>query len=142
MKIQIKLIDDNARMPTQGSENAAGFDLYAHTMRKTDKYVEFGTGIRLQVPGGYMAGIFPRSSLSDTGYVLCNSVGVIDADFRGEVRLRFARIAGRDLPLSYQIGDRIGQLVLIPIPEVMFVEVAELDYTMRGSGGFGSSGKA
>ena len=93
-------------------------------------------------PGPFIVGfvglLFPRSSVYKTGLSLCNSVGVLDADYRGEVKFKFNFT---DIEKAYKVGDRIGQLVVMPIHIAFLEEVEELSDTSRGTGGWGSSGK-
>ena len=104
-----------------------------------DKDIEYKTGLAGYVPEGYVGLLFPRSSVSNTGLMLANAVGVVDSQFFGEIRLRFKDV-NRHLP-AYNVGDRVGQLVLVPIITTTPEFVDELPNSSRGSGGFGSSGK-
>ena len=101
--------------------------------------IKYDTGIAVEIPPGYVGLVFPRSSVCKTGLSLANSVGVIDSDYRGSISLVFYK--GAELIEAYSYGDRIGQLVIVPIPEVEFVEAEELSETERGAGGYGSTGK-
>lgn len=142
--VKFKKSKPDAKIPTRADEGSAGWDLYA-----TNKYVgnalylEYGTGIHVEIPKGYVGLLFPRSSISLTGLSLANSVGVIDSSYRGEIILKFKIIPNlhtRDLK-EYHHGDKIGQLIVIPYPELEWVEVEELSNTERGDKGFGSSGR-
>ena len=82
--------------------------------------------------------IFPRSSISNTGLILSNSVGVVDSGYRGEIKFRFKWIKDTT---DYNVGDRVGQLIILPYPSIETEEAEELSSTERGEGGFGSSGK-
>ena len=96
------------------------------------------TGIALEIPSGYVGLLFPRSSVSRTCLSLANSVGVVDSGYRGEIMLKF----GCSSTLScYKVGDRIGQLIIMPYPQVQFEQVEELSDSDRGEGGFGSTGE-
>lgn len=97
-----------------------------------------GTGVSLEIPEGYVGFLFPRSSISKTKHFLRNSVGVIDSGYRGEVKLRFSL---DESSTSYQIGDKVGQVIFVKLPTVELTEVEELPTSARGEGGFGSSGK-
>lgn len=127
-------------MPRLKKRNGdAAFDLTAMT---ADKFLfdnghvyEYGTGVCLAIPPGYVGLVFPRSSVSTTNASLANSVGVIDSSYRGEIKVRFYGSAA-----PYKKGDRCAQLLIVPCPEVSFVE-GELDETERGTGGFGSTGR-
>ena len=142
MKIKFKKLSENAVMPKRGSEWAAGYDLTATSKRWNREFSvwEYGTGIAVEIPEGYAGFVFPRSSIYKTGLTLTNSVGVIDRDFRGEIMAKFADTYLGDVE-GYDVGDRIGQLVILPVPEVEYVEVDELSETVRGAGGYGSTGK-
>ncbi len=98
----------------------------------------YGTGLSIEIPEGYVGLIFPRSSICKTTMTLTNSVGVIDSGYRGELKAIF-RLTGPH-EMDYKIGDRIGQLMIVPIPTVEIEEVTELSTSIRGTGGFGSSG--
>jgi dUTP pyrophosphatase len=102
--------------------------------------VVYGTGLALEIPEGYVGLIFPRSSISKTSLSLANCVGVIDSGYRGEILLKF-RTDANNKTGHYTIGDRIGQLLIIPYPQIEFEEVLELSDTIRSGGGFGSSGQ-
>lgn len=138
--VKFKKLMPEAVIPTRANPTDAGADLTATSVKITDSYIEYGTGIAIQLPENHCGLIFPRSSISNYDLKLCNSVGVIDEAFRGEILLRFntTKPYGNK---GYQVGDRIGQLVIIPLPEITFEEVEELNDTERGNGGFGSSDK-
>ena len=149
MKVKIKKLDPNAVIPTKAHASDAGLDLTAVSKKVSSDtdFIEYGTGLAIEIPEGHAGFLFPRSSISKKDLSLANSVGVVDVGFLGEVRFRFKRTlanvyyegwtAGTD---SYDIGDRIGQLIILPIPSIEFEEVEELEETERGDGGFGSSG--
>jgi dUTP pyrophosphatase len=102
--------------------------------------ITYGLGIALEIPDGFMGLIFPRSSIRNTELILSNSVGVVDAGYRGELQATFVKSNGLD-SLAYKVGDRVCQLIIIPHPIVEWTEVNELNNTERGAGGFGSTGK-
>lgn len=139
LKIKFKKLNQNAVIPKQGTAGAAGFDLTAVSIEKNETMLKYDTGIAVEIPPGYVGLAFPRSSVCKTGLSLANSVGVIDSDYRGSISFVFYRPAVCIVP--YWPGDRIGQLVIVPIPEVEFVEAEELSETERGEGGYGSTGK-
>ena len=139
LKIKFKKLNSNAVMPRQGTNGAAGFDLTAVSLKTTETTLKYDTGIAVEIPPGYVGLAFPRSSICKTGLSLANSVGVIDSDYRGSISFVFYK--GAELIEPYSYGDRIGQLVIVPIPEVEFVEAEELSETERGEGGYGSTGK-
>ncbi len=140
LPIHFKTLSPNAMMPRRGSAGAAGFDLTATSVSRTGYVFECGTGIAVEIPPGYVGLIFPRSGIYKTGMALANSVGVIDSDYRGEITFKFY-VEWPNQLAPYDIGDRIGQLIIMPIPEVEYVEVSELTTTERGSGGYGSTGR-
>jgi dUTP pyrophosphatase len=125
-----------AVLPSYAKTGDAGQDVYAVSKIEVEKYVEYGTGLSFELPEGYMMLVYPRSSVSNTDLTLANSVGVLDAGYRGELKLRF-RKGGL---VDYKIGERIGQIVIVPFPQVTFIETEQLSGSERGEGGFGSSG--
>ena len=138
MKVKLKKLAPTAVIPTYSKTGDAGLDLTA-TSKQINKmgFMEYGTSISIEIPSGYVGLVFPRSSISKINMSLCNAVGVIDSGYRGEILLRFKpSMAGLG---TYEVGDRVGQLVILPYPEVEFDEVDELDNTERNDGGFGSS---
>lgn len=140
MQIKLKKLSNKAVIPFKGTEGSAGFDLTAISMNVVNEdsfgYIEYGTGLAISIPDHYVGLIFPRSGISKTGLILSNSVGVIDSDYRGEIKFRFKYVAGSDY---YNIGDRIGQLIIVKLPVITFKEVEDLDSTERNEGGFGST---
>ena len=166
MKIQIKKLHIDAVIPSYAKPGDAGMDLTAISQRTetgTDEngdYLEYGTGLAIEIPEGHVGLIFPRSSVSKKDLFLANAVGVIDSGYRGEIKLRFKLEQTFDALDSwvddqlyykegdrrfyanvYKVGDKIGQLMVIPYPHVELVETEELGSSDRGEGGFGSTGK-
>lgn len=146
MKLKIKKLVDNAIIPSYAKDGDACFDLTATSIDTTnDKYIEYGTGLAMEIPQGYVGLIFPRSSVTNKDLMLKNSVGVIDSGYRGEIKFRFFKQTDPALLWApariYTIGERIGQMMILPIPTVEFEEVEELTETQRGEGGYGSSGQ-
>ena len=140
MKVRFKRLSYLANVPTRAHGSDAGFDLYAVSSGfDNDGCLVCHTGIAVEIPNGYMGLVFPRSSIARTGLMLTNSVGVIDSGYRGEILLKF-RIVDVGLRI-YDTGDRVGQLVVMPYPEIEYVESDELSDSDRGSGGYGSSGR-
>lgn len=139
MKINIKKLDDNAVIPSYGSEFAAGLDITATSVTENELYIEYGTSLAIELPTGHAALLYPRSSISKYHLTLANSVGIVDEDYRGEVKFRFKKTSNTAYQNIYKIGDKIGQLVVMPVPRIEFVETAELLESKRGSGGFGST---
>lgn len=145
MKVNILKLVKEAVIPQYSTEGAAGMDLVA-TSREivvsedgSLRYIEYGTGIALEIPKGFAGLVFPRSSISKTGYSLANSIGLIDSDYRGEIKIRLYPTSTGLGP--YEVGDRVAQIVIMPYPDVHFEEVKELTTTERAEGGFGSTGK-
>ena len=143
MKIKIKKLSSDAVMPTKAHPTDAGFDLVA-TSRNIDDYgnLVYGTGLAFEIPEGYVGFLFPRSSISKKNLILTNSVGVLDCHYRGEVTFKFKGVDfWSGIPRVYDKGDRIGQLVVMPIPEIKFEFADKLSETDRGEGGYGSTGR-
>ena len=142
MKVKFKKLNPNAIVPSYSKPGDAGLDLTATSKDYLNNtkygFTEYGTGLAVEIPEGYVGLLFPRSSISNTGLILANSVGVIDSGYRGEIKFRFKYIPDT---ADYDIGDRIGQLIILPYPSIETEEVEELNSTERGEGGFGSSGK-
>ena len=141
--INIKKLDKNAVIPTYGSEYAAGADLYAlldgDVTIKPSTTLLVHTGIAMEIPKGYAGLIYARSGLaSKKGLAPANKVGVVDADYRGEIMVALHNHSDKDQTISN--GERIAQLVIAPFLTGIFNEVDELNETVRGAGGFGSTG--
>lgn len=141
MKVRIKKLLDSAVIPSKVHEDDAGFDLTAISVEEDRKrnIVSYGTGLAFEIPKGYVGLLFPRSSVYKHQISLSNCVGVIDSGYRGEVSFKF-RIEQPHIS-RYTVGDRIGQLIIMPYPEIEFEEVEDLSETDRGTGGYGSSGR-
>lgn len=144
MKIKVKKLDENALLPTRGSSQAAGYDLYAKSAEDTvippHKTVMVKTGLAMELPEGYFGAIFARSGLAfKQGLRPANCVGVVDSDYRGE----FMIAVHNDTDEERVIGgrERIAQMVVMPYLPVEFEEVEQLSDTERGEGGFGSTGR-
>lgn len=147
MQVRIKKLYTDAKLPTRAHADDAGWDLYAHS-RKTDKdgNIVYGVGVAFEIPRGYVGLVFPRSSNASKDLLLSNSVGVIDSGYRGEVSLKFKIAEGFWLyhdnrTRDYDVGDRVGQIIIIPYPEIEFVETDELSESERGTTGYGGSGR-
>lgn len=140
MEVKIKKLVSNAVIPSYAKEGDCGLDLTAINMETSlgtgHGYIEYSTGLSVEIPEGYVGLIFPRSSISNTGLILANSVGVVDSGYRGEIKCRFKYIAGTN---KYNVGDRVAQLVILPYPKIELTEVEQLSSTERGEGGFGST---
>ena len=145
MVVNLKKLHQDAKLPTCGTCGSAGYDLYACLGGYDECRIEPGqtykvhTGISIAIPDGYFGAIFARSGLATKkGLRPANCVGVVDSDYRGE--LIVALHNDTDEAQCFYNGDRIAQLVIIPYAKADFVVVDNLDETMRGSGGFGSTG--
>jgi len=142
--VDVKILKNHsdAVIPTYAKPGDAGMDLVAVEVKFTDDYVEYDTGLSMEIPVGYVGLIFPRSSISKYDLSLCNHVGVIDSSYRGSIKLRFKKYIRPDENTFsvYYVGDKIGQIIIIPYPQIEFKEVTDLSDTERGDGGFGSSG--
>lgn len=142
--LRIKKLRDNAQMPTYGSEFAAGADMYAALDEAVT--IEPGetklipTGLAFEIPEGYAGFIYARSGLaSKKGLAPANKVGVVDADYRGEVMVALHNHGS--VPQAVEAGERIAQMIIAPFVAVNYVFSDELDDTVRGEGGFGSTGR-
>ena len=144
MKINIRKVNKNAIIPTKGSRGAAAYDLYAcldeeYVDISPESSVFVSTGIALAIPEGYWGGIYARSGLAcKQGLRPANCVGVVDADYRGEVIVCLYNDS-HEIKTIYN-GDRIAQLIIAPCMDCEFTEVDDLDKTDREAGGFGSTG--
>lgn len=141
--MKIKKLNDLAHTPTRGSEQSAGWDLYAATsydiIIQPGQTVKIGTGIAVEIPSDHFGGIYARSGLATKqGLAPANKVGVIDSDYRGE--LIVALHNSSDIDQVVTAGSRIAQLIIQPYTSVSLEEVNDLSDTDRGSGGFGSTG--
>lgn len=141
MKVKIKRLSDNAVVPKYAKSGDAGLDLVATSKDENEMFVEYGTGLALELKDGYVGLLYPRSSISKYHLVLANSVGVIDSGYRGEIKVRFKKTSNNAYETLYNVGDKICQLIVMPFPKIELEEVTELTNTERGAGGFGSSGK-
>ena len=140
LPVKIKRLHPNSVTPAYAKPGDAGLDLTAvsEEWNEDNSMVTYGTGLAFEIPEGYVGLLFPRSSVCKTSLNLSNSVGVIDSSYRGEVMLKYRY---PEQGLIYDIGDRVGQLIIMPYPKVNLIEVDELSETERGEGSYGSSGK-
>lgn len=140
MQVKFKKLAENAVIPTYAKDGDAGLDLTATRVISDTKYqIEYGTDIAVEIPSGYVGLIFPRSSIRRFNLTLSNCVGVIDSGYRGEIKFVYNKIKPKDE--FYTVGDRIGQLVILPFLRADVTEVNELTQSERGENGFGSTGK-
>ena len=163
MQVKFKKLHKKAVIPTKAHPTDAGFDMVAVTKTVTDKFVEYDTQIAAAIPEGHVGLIFANSRVSKYDLDLANAVGIVDASYRGSIRFRYKYTAHpqtgicahktkyfdlvKDVepvpipfhPKEFNVGDVVGQLIIMPILDIEFVEVEELDETDRGDGGFGST---
>lgn len=143
-EIRVKKLSPNAILPTYGSQEAAGADLYACLQESVTiqpgETAWIPTGLALEVPKGCAGLIYARSSMGvKRGLAPANKVGVIDSDYRGEIRVVLLN-HGKE-PQTVTHGERVAQMLITPVLTPAYTEVEELDDTQRGQGGFGSTGK-
>lgn len=139
--VKIRKVHPDAVIPFRAHATDAGMDVTAISMEITEDYVEYDTGLQFQLPEGYAMLIFPRSSNSKKDLLLCNSVGILDAGYTGNLKLRFKLITEGYTEKIYNPGDKVGQIMIIPYPEINFIETEIFNETERGNGGFGSTDK-
>lgn len=140
MNVKIKKLHPDAVIPKYSKVGDAGLDLTAisEEWNEDNSIVTYDTGLAIEIPKGHVGLLFPRSSIYKTSLDLTNAVGVIDSSFRGSIMFKFRYV---EEGMVYDVGDRVGQLIILPYPEIEFEEVDELSETDRGEGGFGSTGK-
>jgi len=137
MKVKIKKLHEEAVIPTYAKSGDAGMDLTAVNVTSDDHgHLTYHTGLAVEIPPWHVGLLFPRSSVYKTGQRLTNCVGVIDSGYRGEIMMKYS-VGSK----CYQIGDRVGQLIIMPYPRIDFHQVSELTPTSRGTGGYGSTGQ-
>lgn len=142
--IRVKLLNENAKIPTYGSAEAAGADLYASIPEKITikpgESVWISTGVAMELPVGYVGLVFARSSMGvKRGLAPANKVGVIDSDYRGEIKVVLYNHSKEEQ--CVEPDERVAQIAVMPVIAPGFVEVDELSDTYRSEGGFGSTGK-
>lgn len=143
MELRVRRLDPAAKLPTRAHAGDAGLDLYANEPARIEPgaRASVGTGIAVEIPEGHAGLVLPRSGLAARhGIALVNAPGLIDAGYRGEVRILLLN-TDREEAFEVSPGDRIAQLLVTPFAELAPVEVSELTETARGDGGFGSSGR-
>lgn len=144
VKIKVKKLHPDAVIPKFMNIGDAGADLTAVSREFKDDLIIYGTGLAFEIPKGYCIKIYPRSSIFKYDLELVNSVGVIDSQYRGEVKFMFRNVHGLNYNHSqirkYKIGDRIGQAIIEKLVPTDYIEVEELDMNNDRGGGFGSSG--
>jgi dUTP pyrophosphatase len=141
VRVKIKKLHKDGVIPSYAKPGDAGMDLVAVSASWDDKnsIVTYDTGLSIEIPEGYVGLLFPRSSVFKTPLQLTNCVGVIDSGYRGSIMFKY-RCLEEDDDRYYKVGDRVGQIIIMPYPQVTFQEVDELSTSERGEGGFGSTG--
>lgn len=137
MKVKIKKLHEDAIIPKYAKDGDAGMDLTAVDVTADAGVITYKTGLAVEIPRWHVGLLFPRSSVYKTGQSLTNCVGVVDSGYRGEIMLKFTL---SPYQREYEIGDRVGQLIIMPYPKIEFEEVDQLSSTDRGEGGYGSTG--
>jgi dUTP pyrophosphatase len=140
--VEFTRLRPEGRAPTKAHEHDAGFDLLAaeEAVIEPGERASVGTGIAVAIPEGHAGFVLPRSGLAARhGIALVNSPGLIDAGYRGELRVLMLNTDRRE-PFRIEPGDRIAQLLVMPVPEPEFVEASALSESARGADGFGSTG--
>ncbi len=142
MTVKFKKLVPEAQPPKFGKPGDAGADLVATSVDSSTRegQIVYGTGLAVEIPEGMVGLVFPRSSIRDKDLVLSNSVGVIDSGYRGEIMATFNLKNPWSPDNVYKVGDRIAQLVIVPVPLIRYEEVDELSDSERGTGGHGSTG--
>jgi dUTP pyrophosphatase len=139
LNVKVKKLKENAVIPTYSNDGDAGMDLtVTEIINDNFDSITYGFGLAFEIPDGYVGYVFPRSSIRKYGLLLTNSVGVIDSTYRGEVQGTFRKLGV--INEMYQIGERAAQIIIMPYPKIFMVESDELSETVRGTGGFGSTG--
>jgi dUTP pyrophosphatase len=142
LDLEVRRIDDGVPLPAYQREGDAGLDLHSaedFTLQPGQRAV-IGTGIAVAIPPGFVGLTTPRSGLAARqGLSMVNAPGVIDSGYRGEIRLILINLDSRD-PIEVKRGERVAQLVIVPVATVRVVEAVELPQTERGEGGLGSTG--
>ena len=144
MEVKVKKLNERAKLPTFGTNFSAGADLYCVEKEKMSVYPHetklVGTGISMEIPTGYVGLVFPRSGLAcKRDLCLANCVGVIDSDYRGEIKVALNNEGNAIQEVAP--GERVAQMIILPYPKVDFVEIEELSDTVRGKSGFGGTGR-
>ena len=140
MEIKVKMTHGQAVIPSKAHESDSGYDLtIIEKVKENGNMVMFDTGIAVEPPDGFYIDVAPRSSIYKSGYIFANSFGVIDSSYRGSIKVVLIKI-DENAP-EIELPCRIGQMILRPLIQADITPVLELDKTVRGDGGFGSSNK-
>lgn len=143
MKLNVLRMHKDVKLPTYATDGSGCFDLYANGLSGySDCAATYNTGLKFEIPEGYVMLVYSRSGHGFRDNIrLANCVGVIDSDYRGELMVKLTNDSEEVGMIKMPVhGDRIAQALIVPIPKVEFVEVAELSSTVRGEGGLGSTG--
>lgn len=140
VEVLVKKLNEKAVIPTKYYVDDAGYDLTAVSMARFEKYLEYFTGLSILIPRGYVGLIFPRSSVSNYDLRLSNCVGVIDSGYKGEIKFRYKTEKPLIDAKIYKPGERVGQLVIVKLSDVVLKLVNDLPRTERGKGGYGHTG--
>ena len=141
-RVLVRRLDPRLPLPSYALPGDAGMDLCsaADVVLKPGERCRIPTGVAVAIPDGYAGFVQPRSGLAArTGLGFVNSPGLIDSGYRGEIQVVAINLDGQD-PIDIRRGDKIAQLVILPVPRATLVEVEELPVSDRGAGGFGSTG--
>ena len=138
MKVKVKKLVPEAKIPKYAKEGDAGLDLTVTSVEDLEllDYTKYGFGLAFEIPVGYVGLLFPRSSCYKKDQVMSNAVGVIDSSYRGEVSAVMIGMSDE----KYEVGERAAQLIIMPYQQIELEEAEELSETERGQGGFGSTG--
>ncbi len=140
MKVKLKKLNENVKLPVYAKTGDAGLDIKATRIENENNYsITYGTDLCIEIPFGYVGLIFPRSSIRNYDLVLSNCVGVVDSGYRGEIMATFkkTKLDG----MYYDVDDKVMQIIILPYPSIEFEFTDELSETERGKGGFGHTGK-
>lgn len=141
MQIKTKRLTQDAKLPTYATDGSGCFDIYTTDEGYVADSLAFSTGLSFEIPSGYVMLVFSRSGHGFKNDVrLSNCVGVIDSDYRGELKIKLTNDASSGLFFEVNKGDRIAQAMIVPYEQAQFIEVDNLSETARGEGGFGSTG--
>ena len=140
LDVKFKKLYDDAVLPYYATDDAVGLDCtaYSKVWDENKGCWVYGLGFAVELPKGYGGFLYPRSSIYNTNLSVCNAVGIIDPDYRGEVSVRFYEIGVAN---EYKINERCCQLVIMPYPRINIIESNSLSETKRGANGYGSTGK-
>jgi dUTP pyrophosphatase len=143
LTVKFRKLHADVKLPIKGSSHAACYDVYAHSVSNmNDGKIKVGLGFATEIPVGWKGIIVPRSNLTKYTWVLNNSFGVIDSDYRGEWMAIFTSIDYNSTypAFPYQVGDRVAQMFFDRVEDVLLLQVDSLEDSDRGTGGFGSTG--